>query len=679
MDCNFVRTVALRVVAVALAVVCGVDSASAGSFRIAFADNDTSTDSSSNLTYKTAINAISEGAEYVSSFNVYYFSNIRQAKSGYGWLFGDIDGFPGKMKINFSESANVAVQRIEIGIISPKVSRLCLKLNDGEQITNIVPESNSQYGLTFNCESQECKTLYIINTPDITERWPQLYIQYIEVFFKDPAVMAFDKQEITVDFAQEVDVPEPTLTNPNGGTVAYSSDNEEVAKVDAETGEVSVCGIGVAVITAKSTPRDEVASYTLTVKDPEMQEAQQSFSGNESVSEAKVGDGHLTFTEAAGCSGGKVTFANGNSLKISAPNGCFLTAIEFSDLAADASADASVGASTGSVAAGKWLPAQGDVAVNVVELKANADATFSGLKISYLPFRIDHANTTTTVDFAATESTANSINFSSTIANSGKSTVDRFIIRANGEQIAEAQTDATVVDLTALPYLENARFTISPVIAGLERQAETLDGATLPNLSTINFTIGSQNLLFAPTDDSKAKITAFVRIAASAELPANMLQNSAVTVADYPGAICKYGDNAIDVYVPDYIAPVPMSGELPNLSGVEFPTLTISLTPTYQFFVAEDFRSLLNTSAERPLRANSLGDDGIQTVIYDNKELQAKFNSNSEVSLQIDPVADSATARYYNLQGIEVSPDAITSGIYIRRQGTTATKIHIRH
>ena len=94
--------------------------------------------------------------------------------------------------------------------------------------------------------------------------------------------------------------------------------------------------------------------------------------------------------------------------------------------------------------------------------------------------------------------------------------------------------------------------------------------------------------------------------------------------------------------------------------------------------MAEGFRSLLNTSAERPMRANSLGDDGIQTVIYDNKGLQAKFNSNSEVSLQIDPTADSATARYYNLQGIEISPDALTSGIYIRCQGTTLTKIHFR-
>ena len=675
MDCNFVRTVALRVIAAALAMVCGVDSASAGFFRIAFKDNGTTTETTQALLAtninKDIANYLTSGSQYISAFDRSTFQYIYQAKEYSGWRIGNGNNDQGKMKISFSPAGQVFVTQIIVGYKGMTSDSQCaININDAsEQCKSISAETSGFFKYQFNGEKLE--SLYISNYPKGRESGKPFYLLSIEVHYES---MAFDKQEITVDFAQDVDVTEPKLTNPNDVTVEYSSDNEKVAKVDAGTGAVSVCGIGVAVITAKSTTNAEVASYTLTVKDPEMKEAQQSFSGNESVSEAKVGDGHLTFTEAAGCSDGKVTFANGNSLKISAPNGCFLTAIEFTDLAADAS----VGASTGSVAADKWVPAQGDVAVNAVELMANADAAFSGLKISYLPFRIDHANTTTTVDFAATETTANSINFSSTIKNSGQSTVDRFIIRANGSQIAEAQKDATVVDLTALPYLENARFTISPVIAGLERQAEALDGATLPDLRTMEFNIGSQNLLFAPTDESKAKITAFVRIAASAELPANMLQNSTVTVAGYPGATCKYGDNAIDVYVPDYIPPVPMNGELPDLSGVEFPTLTISLTPTYKFIVAEGFRSLLTASAERPMRANSLGDDGIQTVIYDNKELQAKFNSNSEVSLQIDPAADSATARYYNLQGIEVSPDALTPGIYIRCQGTTATKIHIR-
>ena len=94
--------------------------------------------------------------------------------------------------------------------------------------------------------------------------------------------------------------------------------------------------------------------------------------------------------------------------------------------------------------------------------------------------------------------------------------------------------------------------------------------------------------------------------------------------------------------------------------------------------MAEGFRSLLTASAERPMRANSLGDDGIQTITYNDQQIPVEFDSDSDVSLQIDPAADSATARYYNLQGIEVSPDALTPGIYIRRQGTTATKIHFR-
>ena len=677
MDCNFVRTVALRVIAAALAMVCGVDSASAGFFRIAFKDNGTTTETTQALLAtninKDIANYLTSGSQYISAFDRSTFQYIYQAKEYSGWRIGNGNNDQGKMKISFSPAGQVFVTQIIVGYKGMTSDSQCaININDAsEQCKSISAETSGFFKYQFNGEKLE--SLYISNYPKGRESGKPFYLLSIEVHYES---MAFDKQEITVDFAQDVDVEEPSLTNPNGVTVAYSSNNEEVAKVDTESGAVSVCGIGAAVITAKSTTTDEMTSYTLIVKDPEMREAQQSFSGYESITELSIGDGHISFAEAAVCGAGMVIFESDNPLTVSAPYGYYLTAIEFIDIVTDAP----ISASTGNVAAGKWLPAQGNVAVNTVEFTVTASGyyPFSGLKISYLPFRIDHANTSTTVDFAATESTANSINLSSTIKNSGKSEVDRFIIRANGAQIAEAQKDAASVDLTALPYLEGVRFTISPVIDGLERQAETLDGATLPNLSTINFTIGSQKLLFAPTDNGNAKIYAFVRIANSAELPANMLQDFTVTVAGYPGATCKYGNNAINVYVPDYIASVPMDGALPDLSGVEFPTLTISLTPTYQFIVAEGFRSLLTASAERPMRANSLGDDGIQTVTYDDQQIPVEFDSDSEVSLQIDPVAVADSARYYNLQGIEVSPDALTSGIYIRRQGTTLTKIHIR-
>jgi len=65
----------------------------------------------------------------------------------------------------------------------------------------------------------------------------------------------------------------PTLTNPNNLTVTYSSDDEDVVKVDAQTGAVTLVGAGVAKVTATFVGNDDFneasASYTITVKDPD--------------------------------------------------------------------------------------------------------------------------------------------------------------------------------------------------------------------------------------------------------------------------------------------------------------------------------------------------------------------------------------------------------------------------
>ena len=53
--------------------------------------------------------------------------------------------------------------------------------------------------------------------------------------------------------------------------------------------------------------------------------------------------------------------------------------------------------------------------------------------------------------------------------------------------------------------------------------------------------------------------------------------------------------------------------------------------------------------------------------------------SNGNVSGVEDIDADNdAEAEYYNLQGVRVAADDLTPGIYIRRQGTTITKVAIR-
>ena len=75
------------------------------------------------------------------------------------------------------------------------------------------------------------------------------------------------------------------------GTITYSSDNTEVAEVDAETGTVTVKGAGTATITATGTATEHfnaaTASYTLTVK---KQESSVSFT--ESVVEITYGDNY---------------------------------------------------------------------------------------------------------------------------------------------------------------------------------------------------------------------------------------------------------------------------------------------------------------------------------------------------------------------------------------------------
>lgn len=67
---------------------------------------------------------------------------------------------------------------------------------------------------------------------------------------------------------------------------------------------------------------------------------------------------------------------------------------------------------------------------------------------------------------------------------------------------------------------------------------------------------------------------------------------------------------------------------------------------------------------------------------YDNRELPVLIDETTtgvEDVMTPDAEADaSATAVYYNLNGVRIEADRLVPGIYIRRQGTTATKIIIR-
>lgn len=407
--------------------------------------------------------------------------------------------------------------------------------------------------------------------------------------------------------------------------------------------------------------------------DPEMKTGEGSFAT--SGTEFGCGEGRLHFDHTINIVDGAAVFNTDNRLTVSAPDGHFLAGVEFKG----ASAEDSIRSSSGTVTAGKWLPAVGDIALNaVVFATASQESfTFTGVKIKYLPFRIDHSQVLSTIEFAATETTANSINIHSAFANSNASTVEKFIIRANGVKIAEKQATATEATFTGLPYLTDGRLTISPVIGGTERQPELLDGTTLPNLGATNYTIAANMLLYTPRADNPAlcDVGAILRLSLPEDIPAGLYSNFQVSVANHPEAEIQPGDGFIDIYIPTYLMGIPFDGTRPDFTNVEFETFTITLTPTYQFYVAENFRSLLATPATNRLKISALDSDGIQTVTFDSQQFQATFGTDSEVSHIPALAADSAdtTTHYYTLQGIEVSASDLTPGLYIQRRGTRTT------
>lgn len=403
--------------------------------------------------------------------------------------------------------------------------------------------------------------------------------------------------------------------------------------------------------------------------DPEMKTGEGTFATD--GTEFGCGEGRLRFDHTATVVDGAAVFNTDNRLTVSAPEGYFLAGVEFKG----ASAEGSIRSSSGTVTAGKWLPAVGDIALNAVVFATGSAESFTGVKIKYLPFRIDHSKVRSTIDFATTETTANSINIHSAFANSGMSSVESFIIRANGVKIAEKQPEDTVAEFTGLPYLTDGRLTISPVIGGTERQPELLDGTTLPNLGATNYTIDANMLLCTPSDDkTTCTIGAILRLSLPEDIPAGLYSNFQVSVANHEAEI-QPGDGFIDIYIPTYLMGIPFDGTRPDFTNVEFETFTITLTPTYQFYVAENFRSLLATPATNRLKISALDSDGIQTVTFDSQQFQATFGTDSEVShipaLTAEP-AD-ATTHYYTLQGIEVSASDLTPGLYIQRRGTRTT------
>lgn len=109
-----------------------------------------------------------------------------------------------------------------------------------------------------------------------TSRFSTIEVTYqdaTEPVKKNPGLV-FSETDVTATIGGSFTAP--TLTKETTAEVTYSSDNEEVATVDAQTGEVTIVALGTAKITAQAAENDEYAagsaSYTITVKNPVLAE-----------------------------------------------------------------------------------------------------------------------------------------------------------------------------------------------------------------------------------------------------------------------------------------------------------------------------------------------------------------------------------------------------------------------
>lgn len=109
-----------------------------------------------------------------------------------------------------------------------------------------------------------------------TSRFSTIEVTYqdaTEPVKKNPGLV-FSETDVTATIGEPFTAP--TFTKETTAEVTYSSDNEEVATVDAQTGEVTIVALGTAKITAQAAENDEYAagsaSYTITVKNPVLAE-----------------------------------------------------------------------------------------------------------------------------------------------------------------------------------------------------------------------------------------------------------------------------------------------------------------------------------------------------------------------------------------------------------------------
>lgn len=165
--------------------------------------------------------------------------------------------------ITFSPASGTEVNYgTQVTITARTATSITYSVNNGEAVT----VEGTSATVTINAHSTITATAN--NEYGTSEEVTAEYTIHAE----SPA-FTYDPTEYEITIGDDFTAPVLGKAADYDGTIAYSSDNTEVAEVDAETGAVTVKGAGTATITATGTATEHyaeaTASYTLTVNKQE--------------------------------------------------------------------------------------------------------------------------------------------------------------------------------------------------------------------------------------------------------------------------------------------------------------------------------------------------------------------------------------------------------------------------
>ena len=165
--------------------------------------------------------------------------------------------------ITFSPASGTEVNYgTQVTITARTATSITYSVNGGEPVT----VNGTSAAVTINTHSTITATA--TNEYGTSEEVTAEYTIHAE----SPA-FTYDPTEYEITIGDDFTAPVLGKAADYDGTITYSSDNTEVAEVDAETGAVTVKGAGTATITATGTATEHyaeaTASYTLTVNKQE--------------------------------------------------------------------------------------------------------------------------------------------------------------------------------------------------------------------------------------------------------------------------------------------------------------------------------------------------------------------------------------------------------------------------